>query len=1074
MRSLLRVPPLATLATLALFALPSCTDQSTFSEPPNQPLYTTPTGLVTANPPAIVAGAGDISTCGNNNDEATAQLLDAIPGTVITMGDNVMPNGTTAEFTNCYTPTWGRHKARTRPAPGNHDYNTSGAAGYFAYFGAAAGDPGKGYYSYELGAWHVIVLNSNIASSAGSAQDTWLKADLAAHPSQCILSYYHHPLYSSTGGSGTGGAVYSGVRNLFTDLYAGHADLVLHGHRHFYERLAPMKPDGTADPVNGVREIISGTGGDGGGTITNIFPLSEVRNGSTFGVLKLYLYDDSYTWKFVPVAGKTFTDSGSTACHASGGGGGGGGGGVSATNSTIAAVPSSFTAGSGSATVTVIARDDDNNAIAGAGVTLAASGGGNTLYPESGVTDATGTFTSTFTSTTPEAKTISATINGTAIQQTASVSVEPASGGGGGGGDGPIAQQLLTSGASGVNQKIYTTAAIAPAANALVTIAIRMRRSSGALTPALSGGGMTVWTEVAHLDYDPVSSPTSRLIVFRAMSSSPGSGPVTITFASSVSNIEWAVSQWTGVDPSGVNGSGAIVQTGATRGDAAPALSAALAPFGNTSDVALGVVGATTAAPAVTPGSGFAELVEIGSGESTLLETEAGAGLNTVAATLNRSANAALLAIELAAGGSGGPAVSPSASTVTATSPIAAGTGTSTITVTVRDASDGPVAGASVVLSASGSGNTLIQPVGPTGSDGIASGTLRSTVAGSKTIIATAGGVTIGQQPVVTVTPGPIDATRSTLSASPTSIIAGSGTSIVAATIVDAHGNPISGSSVSLQATGTNVVFGTSSGFTGADGVFTSALSSTDPQPLTVTASADGITLTHAAIVTVTPPGGATTIVHTLLTAGHDPANLRSYTTGTFAPAPGALVTVAVLTHQSAAAAPSPVLTGGGMAQWDVVATVTFNGSTPLDRLTVYRALSAAPGSGPITITSTVTVSNCQWIVSQWAGVDDGGTNGAAAIVQAGQSAGTGVNGLTATLAPFASANDVGYGAFGVASATPIIAAGSGFTAIDQQPSGESTTGDLFAEWGENQASVAATWPAKSGAVVALEIKAKQ
>jgi Big-like domain-containing protein len=1071
MHSLSRVLRLATLAVLLLLALPSCTDQTTFSEPPAQPLYTTPTGLVTANPPAIVAGAGDISTCGNNNDEATAKLLDAIPGTVITMGDNVMPNGTTAEFASCYDPTWGRHKGRTRPAAGNHDYNTSGAAGYFAYFGAAAGDPGKGYYGYELGAWHVIVLNSNISSSAGSAQDIWLKADLAAHPNQCILSYYHHPLYSSTGGSGTGGAIYSGVRNLFTDLYAGHADLVLNGHRHFYERIAPMKPDGTADPVNGVREIISGTGGDGGGTLTNIFPLSEVRNGSTFGVLKLYLYDDSYAWKFVPVAGKTFTDSGQTACHASGGGGGGGGGGVSATNSTIAASPSSFTAGSGSATIIVVARDEGNNAIAGASVTLAASGSGNSLSPGSGMTDATGAFTSTFTSTTPETKTIAATIGGTAIIQTASVTVEPTSGGGGG--SGPIAQQLLTSGASGANQRIYTTAAIAPAANALVTIAIRMRRSSGALTPALSGGGMTAWTEVAHVDYDPVTSPTSRLIVFRALSPTPGSGPVTITFTNSISNVEWAVSQWTGVDQSGTNGSGAIAQTGSTRGDATSSLSTTLAAFGNAGDVAFGVVGATTAAPAVTPGSGFAELVEIGSGESTLLETEAGTGLNTVAATLTRPANAGLLAIELAAGGASGPTISATQSSITATSPIAAGSGTSTITATLRDESGSPVSGVSAVLTASGSGNTLTQP-GPTGGDGIATGVLRATVAGSKTITATAGGVTLDQHPVVIVTPGPVDASRSTLGASPASITAGSGTAAITATIVDAYGNPISGSAVSLEAPGTNVVLGTPSGFTGPDGVFTSTLSSADPQVLTVTASADGAPLTHAVTVTVTPPGSAGTIVHTLLTAGHDPLNLRVYTTGTIAPAPGALVTVAVLTHQASAAAPSPTLTGGGMAQWDVVASVTFNGSTPLDRLTVYRALSVAPGSGPITITSSVTVSNCQWIVSQWEGVADGGSNGAAAIVQAVQNSGTGVNGLTAMLAPFVSPNDVGYGAFGVASAVPVITAASGFTAIDQQPSGESTTGDLFAEWGQNQTAVAASWPAKSGGGVALEIMAKQ
>jgi hypothetical protein len=252
-------------------------------------------------------------------------------------------------------------------------------------------------------------------------------------------------------------------------------------------------------------------------------------------------------------------------------------------------------------------------------------------------------------------------------------------------------------------------------------------------------------------------------------------------------------------------------------------------------------------------------------------------------------------------------------------------------------------------------------------------------------------------------------------------------------------------------------------------------LSSTDPQLLTVTASADGTPLAQGVNVTVTPPGsgGGGTIVHTLLTSGHDPNNLRVYTTGSIAAVPNALVTVAVLTHQSSSAAPSPTLTGGGMAGWDVVGSVTFNGATPLDRLTIYRAMSAAPGSGPITITGSVTVSNCQWIVSQWEDVENSGVNGSGAIVQTGQNAGTAVNGLTTTLAAFGSAGNAAYGVFGVASATAVVTAGSGFTTIDQQPSGESTTGDLFAEWALNQNSIGASWTGKSGAVLGVEIKAK-
>ncbi|HEY6061882.1 MAG TPA: hypothetical protein VIV10_14920, partial [Gemmatimonadales bacterium] len=272
----------AALLTLAITFV-ACNDTDNLTRPSVQGLYTTPTGLVTANPPQIFTGAGDISSCSNTGDEATAKLLDAIPeGTVYNIGDDAYNNGTDAEFA-CYNATWGRHKARTKPTPGNHEYNTSGATGYYKYFGAAAGDPSKGYYSYDLGAWHIIALNSNISRSTGSAQDLWLASDLAAHPNQCTLAYWHHPLYSSTGGTGSGGVSISSMKPYWDRLYAAHADLVLNGHRHFYERLAPIKPDGTSDPVNGIRTIIAGMGGIGGGSETNLFPAHQTGDGNTFG-----------------------------------------------------------------------------------------------------------------------------------------------------------------------------------------------------------------------------------------------------------------------------------------------------------------------------------------------------------------------------------------------------------------------------------------------------------------------------------------------------------------------------------------------------------------------------------------------------------------------------------------------------------------------------------------------------------------------------------------------------------------------------------------------------------------------
>lgn len=273
--------------------------------------------VTSAGSTVTFVGAGDIADCGNNNDAATAALINAMPSStqVFALGDNVYPDGKLSEFNNCYHPTWGAFKSRTHPSAGNHEYNTTNASGYFSYFGALAGTAGQGYYSFDLGSWHVIVLNSNISTSAGSAQDTWLQADLAAHQNVCTVAYWHHPLYSSIGGSGSGGAVISSVRRFWDVLYSYGADLVLNGHRHVYEVLAPMKPDGTADAVNGIRTIIAGTGGSSGGDLTNVFPLSEEREGHTYGVLKLTLNATSYTWQFVPVAGSSYTHSGSGTCH---------------------------------------------------------------------------------------------------------------------------------------------------------------------------------------------------------------------------------------------------------------------------------------------------------------------------------------------------------------------------------------------------------------------------------------------------------------------------------------------------------------------------------------------------------------------------------------------------------------------------------------------------------------------------------------------------------------------------------------------------------------------------------------
>ena len=238
-------------------------------------------------------------------------MLDGLAGTVLALGDLAYNDGTATEFANCYDPSWGRHKARTKPAPGNHEYNTPGATGYYGYFGAAAGDPTKGYYSYDLGEWHIIVLNSNIARTAGSAQDVWLRADLAANTKTCTLAYWHHPRFSSSSVHGNNVT----MAPFWDALYAANADVVLVGHDHSYERFAPQTPAAAADPTRGIRQFVVGTGGRSHYAIGTVQPNSQVYNGNTFGVLKLTLSTTSYAWQFVPVAGGTFTDSGTGNCH---------------------------------------------------------------------------------------------------------------------------------------------------------------------------------------------------------------------------------------------------------------------------------------------------------------------------------------------------------------------------------------------------------------------------------------------------------------------------------------------------------------------------------------------------------------------------------------------------------------------------------------------------------------------------------------------------------------------------------------------------------------------------------------
>jgi acid phosphatase type 7 len=290
---------------------------------PNDP-FIMAAGDISCDPTSSLynGGAGSSSACAQR---ATSQLINGSgAAAVLALGDDQYGCGGFQAFMQAYDPTWGLFKAITDPVPGNHEYVTSGgldcdttgqAGGYFQYFGGAAGQPGQGYYSFDVGSWHLIALNSNCSAvggcGAGSPQETWLKADLAAHQSTCTLAFWHYPRFSS-GLSGT--SFVASTSAFWNDLAAGGADVVLNGHDHDYERFAPQTPGGQASG-SGIREFIVGTGGKGHDNVVSERANSEVRNSTAFGVLRMTLHSSSYDWSFLPTPGGSFSDSGSTSCH---------------------------------------------------------------------------------------------------------------------------------------------------------------------------------------------------------------------------------------------------------------------------------------------------------------------------------------------------------------------------------------------------------------------------------------------------------------------------------------------------------------------------------------------------------------------------------------------------------------------------------------------------------------------------------------------------------------------------------------------------------------------------------------
>ncbi len=259
-----------------------------------------------------MVGAGDIASCGSSVPATTAALIDGVPGTVFTLGDNVYPDATAEEFTDCFDPTWGRFKSRMLPTVGNHEYQTAAAAGYFGYFGAAAAPP-NGWYAQDVGTWRVYVLNSEctfVGCTAASAQVAWLTADLESHPRQCVMALWHEPRFSS----GVHGDA-TGMSAIWSTLYAAGAELVLSGHDHDYERLLPMDPAGTWDAAHGIVQIVAGTGGVGHNAFPGVRANSVIRDDTTYGVLQVTLRPGGWDSRFIPASGGSFSDASSGDCH---------------------------------------------------------------------------------------------------------------------------------------------------------------------------------------------------------------------------------------------------------------------------------------------------------------------------------------------------------------------------------------------------------------------------------------------------------------------------------------------------------------------------------------------------------------------------------------------------------------------------------------------------------------------------------------------------------------------------------------------------------------------------------------
>ncbi len=877
---------------------------------------------VTVTNDNILVAAGNISRCDTQNDDRTADLLDHIGGTVITVGDNAYASGSLTEFQNCYAPTWGRSLPRTRPVPGDKDYQTSGASGYFSYFGAAAGQSGKGYYSYDLGTWHVIALNSSVSTAAGSAQEVWLKSDLAATNKRCIVAYFHYPLFSSQNGSQVWGA----VQPLWNDLYTARADVVLGAHFQFYERFAQQTPAGVRDSLGGIREFVVGTGGQSWSSFGTPYPTSQVRSTQTWGVLKVTLNSASYDWQFIPIQGQTFTDAGSTACHTKG-----------AVASVIVSPSSASLSPAGTVQLTATPQDAGDNPLLDRAVTWSSSNTSIATVSANGLVTAVASGPATITAHSEnKSGTAAITVNSAPVA-TVTVSPTPATIVAG------YTQQLTASlyDANGnlLSGRIVTWSsdnpAVATVSNAGLVTAVAPGAANITATSEGKGGSAAITVNPAPVASVSVS-PTAATVGVGATQQ------ITATLHDALGNVlTGRVITWS-TDAAGVatvdaNGlvtavaAGSANVTATSEGKSATAAVTVTIPVASLTvspTAATIVVGGTqqlTATPLDANGNPLSGRTITWSSDAPSVATvnanglvpAVGVGSANITATSEGKSAAAAITVN--------PVPVASVSVSPATASIYAGA-TQQLTATLLDANGNPLSGRTITWSSDAPGVATVN----------GSGLVTAEAAGTASITAASEGKS-GSAAITVIVP------VASVSLSPTSatILVGA-TQQLTATPLDANGNPLSGRAIIWSTDAASVATVNASGLVTAAGVGSAS----------ITATSEGKSASAAIVVNPVPvasvsvsPASASVFIGTTqqltatpLDANGNPLSGRAITWSTDAPGVATVNGSGLVT---------------GVATGSANITATSEGKSGSSAITVP---AAAP---PVTLVGAGNIANC-------------------------------------------------------------------------------------------------------------------